>query len=197
MAPRPGRRGRRPRAGAWRPVGQSARWGGGRGRKVGGLHVLGSGEGSLPSPGPATGLGLTRPRGPSGLAWPPGLQCWAQEVGVERAGLRGGDRELWEQRQLSQSGKRNRLGGPDAGREGAAGKAREGSRAGIGPPPFFGSLARRGGLQGQARWETGSRARGTEMGLGEQGRAALEQRDGERQSHVQLGARAESGRARD
>lgn len=95
-----------------------------------------------------------------GLAWPPGLQRQAQEVGVEQAGLRGGDRELWEQRQLSQSGKRNRLGCPDAGREGAAGKAREGSRAGTGPPPFFGSLARRGGRQGQARWGRGSRASG-------------------------------------
>lgn len=29
---------------------------------------------------------------------------------------------------------------PDAGREGVAGKAREGSRAGTGPPPFSGSL---------------------------------------------------------
>lgn len=52
------------------PVGQT---GGGRGRKVGGLHVLGSGGSNLPSPGPGTGLGLTCPRGPSGRAWP-GLQ---------------------------------------------------------------------------------------------------------------------------
>lgn len=29
---------------------------------------------------------------------------------------------------------------PDAGREGVAGKAREGSGAGTGPPPFFGGL---------------------------------------------------------
>ena len=48
-------------------------------------------------------------------------------------------------------GKRNRLGCPDAEWEGAAGKAREGSGAGTGPPPFFGSLNGRGGLQGRAK----------------------------------------------
>lgn len=113
---------------------------------------------------------------------------------MEQAGLRGGDRELWEQRQLSQSGKRNRLGCPDAGREGAAGKAREGCRAGTGPPPFFGSLASRGGLEGLARWErAGESVDNAQMNLGEQGRTDLEQRETDRA--VSSWVPAESGRA--
>lgn len=134
MAPRPGRRGRQPRIGAWRPVGQRARWGGGRGRKVGGLHVLGSGEGSLLSPGPGTGLGLTRPRGPSGRAWPglqgssAGLRKWewsepACGAGTGSSGSRGSCRNRGRGTGLAapmqggrgRPGKHVRAAGPEPG----------------------------------------------------------------------------------
>lgn len=58
------------------------------GNKVGGLDVRGSGGSCLLSPEAGTGLRPKCPRGPErpGLAWPPGLQRQAQEVGVELAG---------------------------------------------------------------------------------------------------------------
>lgn len=109
------------------------------------------------------------PRGAgSGRAWPPGLQRPGSGSGSGESWLRGrGQGALGAETGLSQSrrGKRNRLGCLDAGWEGVAGKAREGSRPGTRPPPFFGSLTGRGGggLLDQDRpcwWERGSRACG-------------------------------------
>lgn len=81
VAPRPGRRGRRPTAGAWRPVGQSARWVeawgvGGRPARPGQWW-----QRPPPSPGSGTRLGLTCPWG---RAPGPGLASRAPRAGLRK-----------------------------------------------------------------------------------------------------------------
>lgn len=154
MAPRPGRRGRWPTAGAWRPVSQSTRWveakeldvrpgrpgqwwqqppePRGRDRTQAdvppGAKAAGPGLASkAPEPGSGSGSGASRPRGRG------------QGVLGAKAGCRNHNREE-EQACV-----------PVEGWEGVAGKAREGGRAGTRPPPFFGSLTGTGGLQRQAQ----------------------------------------------
>lgn len=142
---------------------------------MGGLHVPGSGGSDLlPSPGSGTRLRLTCPWGP---AAGPGLAS-----GAPRAGLR-----KWEWSEPASGRGQGALGAEAAvaiGEEeqawlprcragGAAGKAREGIRAGTGPPPFFGSLAGRGGPLGRS----GQQSRRTVLRPGSQsgaeGEAAL------------------------
>lgn len=90
---------------------------------MGGLDVPGSGGSSVPSSGAGTGLGLTCPWGPErpGLAWPPGLQRRAQEVGVEQPAAGRGQGALGAGAAVA-IGKRNRLGCPMQGGRGWPGK---------------------------------------------------------------------------
>lgn len=147
VVPRPGRRARRPRAGAWRPVGQLTRPGGDLGAR---RELLRSSRGpeqrrrGLPEP---SGGAVVPPGAGSGRAWPPGLQRRAQEVGVEIAGRGGGDRELGAGWPVAiATGEEEQAWPPRRRAGGVAGKARESCRPGTRPPPFLGSLTWRAEL---------------------------------------------------
>lgn len=107
VVPRPGRRERRPQAGAWRPFGSADQTGWRPRRKVGSPDVLSSVGHDFPS----LVAGPTCPRGPGAAG--PGLQ--GSSAGLRKWEWRepagGGGRELWEQRPAC----RNRDGGRGTG----------------------------------------------------------------------------------
>ena len=124
VAPRPGRRGRRPTAGAWRPVGQSARWVEAWG--VGGRPARPGQWWQRPPPEPRVWdkARADVPLGPSARAWPglQGSKSRAQEVGVEQAGLGAGTGSAGSRGSCRNRGRGTGLAAPMQGGRGRPGK---------------------------------------------------------------------------